>query len=70
MSVMKWPLASADVINPSYFILEKNSTAVLVTRSAVQNAASIAAMILATDASVTEVPEKEKAPAAPPMLEY
>ncbi|MHB8991284.1 MAG: chaperonin GroEL [Chloroflexota bacterium] len=41
-----------------------------VTRSAVENAASIAAMVLTTEALVTEVPEKEKAPAAPPMPEY
>lgn len=40
-----------------------------VTRSAVQNAASIAAMILTTEALVTDIPEK-KEPAAPPMPEY
>ncbi len=40
-----------------------------VTRSAIQNAASIAAMILTTQALVTDLPEKEKAP-APPMPEY
>ncbi len=40
-----------------------------VTRGALENAASIAAMILTTEALVTEVPEKEK-PAAPPMPEY
>ena len=40
-----------------------------VTRSAVENAASIAAMILTTEALVTEIPEKEK-PATPPMPEY
>ena len=40
-----------------------------VTRSAVENAASIAAMVLTTDALVTDAPEKEeKAPA--PMPEY
>jgi chaperonin GroEL len=33
-----------------------------VTRSALENAASIAAMILTTEALVTEVPEKEKTP--------
>jgi len=38
-----------------------------VTRSAVENAASIAAMILTTEALVTEIPEKEKAPATPSM---
>jgi chaperonin GroEL len=37
-----------------------------VTRSAVENAASIAAMILTTDALITDVPEKEKAPMMPP----
>jgi len=38
-----------------------------VTRSAVENAASIAAMILTTEALVTEIPEKEPPmPAAPP----
>ncbi len=41
-----------------------------VTRSAVENAASIAAMILTTEALVTDIPEPEKAPAAPPMPEY
>ncbi len=41
-----------------------------VTRSAIQNAASIAAMILTTEALITDIPEKEKAPAAPPMPEY
>jgi chaperonin GroEL len=34
-----------------------------VTRSAVENACSIAAMILTTSALVTDIPEKEKAPA-------
>ncbi len=38
-----------------------------VTRSALQNAASIAALMLTTEALITELPEKkEKAPAAPP----
>ncbi len=41
-----------------------------VTRGAVENAASIAAMILTTEALITDTPEKEKAPAAPPMPEY
>ena len=38
---------------------------VKVTRSAVENAASIAGMILTTEALVTDIPEKEKAPAMP-----
>jgi chaperonin GroEL len=37
-----------------------------VTRSAVENAASIAAMILTTDALVTDVPEQNPAPMMPP----
>ena len=40
-----------------------------VTRSAVENAASIAAMILTTEALITDIPEKEK-PMAPQMPEY
>ena len=40
-----------------------------VTRSAVENAATIAAMILTTEALITDIPEKER-PAAPPMPEY
>jgi chaperonin GroEL len=40
-----------------------------VTRSALQNAASIAAMVLTTEAVVTEVPEKkEAAPSMPPDM--
>ncbi|MBN1640641.1 MAG: chaperonin GroEL [Anaerolineae bacterium] len=37
-----------------------------VTRSAVENAASIAAMILTTEALITDIPEPEKAPAGGP----
>jgi chaperonin GroEL len=37
-----------------------------VTRTALQNASSIAALMLTTEALVTEIPEKEKAPPAPP----
>jgi chaperonin GroEL len=40
-----------------------------VTRSALQNASSIAAMILTTEALISDIPEKEK-PAAPAMPEY
>jgi chaperonin GroEL len=40
-----------------------------VTRGALENAASIAAMILTTEALITDKPEKN-APAAPPMPEY
>jgi chaperonin GroEL len=37
-----------------------------VTKAALQNAASIANMILTTEALVTDIPEKEKTPAMPP----
>ncbi len=36
-----------------------------VTRTALQNAASVAGLLLTTEALITEVPEKKKAPAAP-----
>jgi chaperonin GroEL len=40
-----------------------------VTRGALENATSIAAMILTTEALITDIPE-EKAPPAPPMPDY
>ncbi|MGB5932798.1 MAG: chaperonin GroEL [Anaerolineae bacterium] len=40
-----------------------------VTRAAMENAASIAAMMLTTEALITDVPEEEKAP-MPPMPQY
>jgi chaperonin GroEL len=40
-----------------------------VTRSALQNAGSVAAMMLTTESVVTDKPKKEKAPPAPPMDE-
>jgi chaperonin GroEL len=42
---------------------------VKVVRGALENAASIAAMILTTDVLITDMPEKDK-PAPPPMPEY
>jgi chaperonin GroEL len=51
-------MISAGVIDP-----------VKVVRGALENAASIAAMILTTDVLITDIPEKEK-PAPPPMPEY
>ena len=51
-------MVSAGIIDPAK-----------VARSAIQNAASIAAMILTTEALITDIPEKEK-PAAPAMPEY
>ena len=37
-----------------------------VTRSALQNASSISGLLLTTEALITEIPEKDKAPAMPP----
>jgi len=42
-----------------------------VVRSALENAASIAAMVLVTESLVTDIPEKEKMPGMPPGgMEY
>ena len=38
-----------------------------VTRSALQNAASVAGLMLTTEATIIEIPEKENSPAAPDM---
>jgi len=44
---------------------------VKVTRGALENATSIAAMILTTEALVTDIPEEEKpVPAPPPSYDY
>ena len=58
-----------DVIQNEYGDMLKKQIIdpVKVTRSAVENAASIAAMILSTEALITDIPEKEPpAPAGPP----
>ena len=61
-----------DVIKDEYLDLVKDGVIdpAKVTRGALENAASIAAMILTTEALVTDVPETNKAPAAPQMPEY
>jgi chaperonin GroEL len=41
-----------------------------VTRSALENAASIAAMVLTTETLVTEIPEPPSAAPAPPPMDY
>ena len=43
---------------------------VKVTRSALQNAASVAAMVLTTESMITEIPDKEKAGPPMPPMEY
>jgi len=56
-----------DVLQEDYVDLVKAGIIdpAKVTRSAVENAASIAAMILTTEALITDIPEKEKVPAGP-----
>jgi chaperonin GroEL len=60
-----------DVLREVYVNMVKQGIIdpVKVTRSAVENAASIGAMILTTEALITDIPEKEKAQ-MPPMPEY
>jgi len=60
-----------NVISEAYVDMVKDGVIdpAKVTRGALENAASIAAMILTTEALITEVPEKDR-PAAPPMPEY
>ncbi|MGC8778475.1 MAG: TCP-1/cpn60 chaperonin family protein, partial [Candidatus Caldatribacteriaceae bacterium] len=43
---------------------------VKVVRTALQNAASVASVMLTTESVVTEIPEKEKTPPVPPTPEY
>ncbi|MFW5812091.1 MAG: chaperonin GroEL [Alkalispirochaetaceae bacterium] len=54
---MEWvDMVKAGIIDP-----------LKVTRSALQNASSIAGLLLTTECAITDIPEKEKAPAAPDM---
>jgi chaperonin GroEL len=66
------PKYGYDVLSGEYGDMVKNGVIdpAKVTRGALENAASIAAMILTTEALITDVPEENKAPAAPPMPEY
>jgi chaperonin GroEL len=60
-----------DVIKEQYLDMVEDGVIdpAKVTRGALENAASIAAMILTTEALITDIPEKDK-PAPPPMPEY
>jgi len=60
-----------DVIKEDYLDMVEDGVIdpAKVTRGALENAASIAAMILTTEALITDIPEKEKA-APPQMPEY
>ena len=61
-----------DVLNETYGDMTEKGIidAAKVTRSAMEHAASIAAMILTTEALITDLPEENPAPAAPPMPQY
>jgi chaperonin GroEL len=60
-----------DVIKEQYLDMVEGGVIdpAKVTRGALENAASIAAMILTTEALITDIPEREK-PAPPQMPEY
>jgi chaperonin GroEL len=65
----KNPNIGYDVLKEEYVDMVKGGVIdpAKVTKGALENAASIAAMILTTEALVTDVPEKEKpAPMMPP----
>jgi chaperonin GroEL len=68
----KKPNIGFNVISEEYVDMVKDGVIdpAKVTRGALENAASIAAMILTTEALITDVPEKEGSPAVPPMPEY
>jgi chaperonin GroEL len=61
-----------DVLDEDYGDMVKKGIidAAKVTRSAMEHAASIAAMILTTEALITDIPEETPPPAAPPMPQY
>ncbi len=60
-----------DVLEEDYGDMYKKGIIdpAMVTRAAMENAASIAAMMLTTEALITDIPEEEKAP-MPPMPQY
>jgi len=60
-----------DILEEKYLDMVKGGVIdpAKVTRGALENATSIAAMILTTEALITDVPEKDK-PAPPPMPDY
>ena len=66
------PAVGYDVLRNVYVNMVEQGIIdpVKVTRSAVENAASIGAMILTTEALITDIPEETPPPAAPPMPQY
>jgi len=65
------PGTGYDVVKEEYGDMEEKGIIdpLKVTRTALQNAASTAAMALITEAMITDIPEKKKA-SVPPMPEY
>ncbi len=61
-----------DILSEKYVDMVKEGVIdpAKVTRGALENATSIAAMILTTEALITDIPEKDKPMAQPPMPEY
>ena len=61
-----------DVLKEDYVDMFKAGIVdpVKVTRSALQNAASISAMILTTESAVAEKPEKKNTPPMPADMDY
>ena len=59
----------AEITQYAHMLQQGIVDPVKVTRSALQNAASVAAMVLTTESMITEIPDKEKAggPPMPPM---
>ena len=55
MALRNEDLVAAGVIDPKK-----------VTRNALQNAASVAGLLLTTEALITDIPEEEKMPSMPP----
>ena len=67
MKESRTKLALFDALTETFTEMVKSGIVdpVKVTRSALQNAASIASMVLTTEALVAELPKKETAPAVP-----
>ena len=68
----KNPFIGYDVISDEYVDMVTSGIIdpAKVTRSAVENASSIAGMILTTEALISDKPEKEAAPAMPAGMDY
>ena len=61
-----------EVVTGEYVDLLENGIIdpLKVTRAALENAASVAALLLTTEALIVEIPQNEQMPAMPPMDDY